>query len=54
MNDRWTLRPSTGSNPTTTRISHTPGERSRIEPVPRFVRVEVIAASLYVVVISTA
>jgi hypothetical protein len=34
VNERCTLLPRTGSNPTTTRTSHTPGLRSRIEPLP--------------------
>ena len=36
-----TLRPLDWSNPTTTRISHTPGVRSRTDPDPRPARLEV-------------
>jgi hypothetical protein len=35
VNERWMLRARAGSNPTTTRTSHTPGLRSRSDPVPR-------------------
>ena len=41
MNDLCTLRPRDWSNPTTTRISHTPGVRSRTDPDPRPARLEV-------------
>jgi hypothetical protein len=34
VNERCTLRRWTGSNPTTTRTSQTPGLRSRTEPLP--------------------
>ena len=44
----------TGLKPTTTRISHTPGVRSRIEPVPRFARSDTTAISLQRPAIPTA
>jgi len=35
VNDRYRDRPLTGSGPTATRTSHTPGRRCRIDPLPR-------------------
>lgn len=35
VTERWMVRPVTGSVPAATRISHTPGRRSRLVPVPR-------------------
>jgi len=35
VTDRCTVRPDTGSAPAATRISHTPGRRSRIDPDPQ-------------------
>jgi hypothetical protein len=46
LNERCTDRRLAGSNPTTTLISHTPGRRSRIEPVPLDTRRRAPAASL--------
>ncbi len=34
QNERWTVRPETGSTPTAIRISKTPGRRSRSDPWP--------------------
>ena len=36
--ERCTVRPETGSTPTAMRISHTPGLRSRMVPVPHAMR----------------
>jgi hypothetical protein len=41
--ERWTVRPDTGSMPTATRISHTPGRRSRSDPLPHAVRAGFLA-----------
>jgi hypothetical protein len=46
VNERWMLRARAGSKPATTRTSHTPGLRSRTDPVPRFDRVAADARSL--------
>jgi len=46
VNDRWMLRPRAGPDPATTRTSHTPGLRSRSDPVPRSDRFTVNARSL--------
>jgi hypothetical protein len=35
QNDRWTVRPDTGSTPTAMRISNTPGRFSRNDPSPQ-------------------
>jgi hypothetical protein len=35
QNERWTVRPETGSTPTAIRISKTPGRRSRNDPCPQ-------------------
>ena len=35
VNDRYRDRPLTGSGPTATRTSQTPGRRCRIDPLPR-------------------
>jgi hypothetical protein len=46
VNDRCALCPWEASKPTTTRIYHTPGDRSRIDPVPRLDRPDGAVASL--------
>ncbi len=53
VNERCTLWRPTGSKPTTTRISHTPGRRWRSDPCPRLARPDSTPSSLQLAAIPT-